>query len=111
MAHSVEHSDTHAHAHDAHDSHHHKTKHYSDTERLLYKHPKHTWDECTDSTIELHNCMRDRSRGRFPIGYIWTLLWADRWQCHHENQNRIDCENKRIERIYDQHRDEIAARR
>ena len=124
MAHSAkehnvehDHSSDHGHgkSHDAHHEdhhhggHHHQTRHYTDQERNLYGLPKNTWDECTDSYIEFSNCVRNRSRSGI-LQYIWTVHWSDRWICQNEQHAFKECKVQRMLRIFDENKEEIAAR-
>ncbi|OMJ70509.1 hypothetical protein SteCoe_31506 [Stentor coeruleus] len=97
-------------SHDSHDHHHHETRHFSDFERLLHGIPKNAWNRCTDSFLDYTTCVKKHAQGGWPLQYLLSVYWADRWTCVDENHNLRECEMQRTLDIFEQNKDEIASR-
>ena len=106
-SHHDPHHDSH---HDSHHGSHHQTRHFSDQERNLLGYPKNTWNECTDPMLDYISCVKNKAKDGFPFRYIWTVHWADRWSCAHENHALKECDVQRMLRIFEENKAEINTR-
>ncbi|OMJ70601.1 hypothetical protein SteCoe_31372 [Stentor coeruleus] len=111
MAHHAEKHSSHedSHNHDSH-GHHHDVKHFSDFERLLHGVPRNAWNRCTDSFLDYTTCAKNHAQGGWPLQYLLSVYWADRWTCVDEYHALKECETQRTLDIFEQNKDEIASR-